>query len=569
MPFTNETSTKIPIGSYLVGRLKEMGVGHVFGVPGDFNMEFLDVIEETDGVKWIGGCNELNAGYAADGYARINGIAALVTTFGVGELSTINAVAGSFAEKVPVVHIVGTPSTKIQSKGFLMHHTLGKGDYKVYAKMYESVTVAQTNLTQANAKFEIDRILRECWLKSQPVYISLPFDICPKEIEADLSVPLDLMIPENPHESEHAAISQILDAIHHADRTIVLVDGGAGRHRVINELIKFIDHTKFPFFASPMGKGLVSEDHPLFGGIYIGSVSEPHIKHEVETSNLIIAVGRIKTDFNTGGLSYHLSAAKTIELHDDHVKIFYATYENVGMKRLLPKLTKSIENHLSSPLTLQPVYQPAPSASDVERKKITHGWLWPKIASKVLKKNDVIVGEVGTSMFGLMDIRFPEGAIWVSQVYYGSIGYTVGATLGAGHAIENSKEERRVLLFIGDGSLQVTVQEISTMIRSGLSPIIFVINNDGYTIERLIHGKMESEYNDIQPWQYMKLLEFFGAGNRGHSTKIQTKQELEDFIPRLNTTSGLHLIEIVMDKRDGPRALLGTIKENKKRQEGK
>ncbi|GES96149.1 pyruvate decarboxylase [Rhizophagus clarus] len=277
-----------------------------------------------------------------------------------------------------------------------------------------------------------------------------------------------------------------------------------------------------------MGKGVISENHPLFGGIYIGNVSEPHVQRGVKEADLILSIGSLKSDFNTGGFTYLVSAEKTIEFRHDRVKIFYAVYENVSMRQILPKLTSRLERQPS--LTqVEPPYQYQPTMEETNSQQITQSWIWKEIASKFLKPNDIIVAETGTSLFGLMDVRFPEGATFISQVLYGSIGYSVGATLGATLAAKNNKIKRRIVLFVGDGSFQLTAQEISTMIRNNLDPIIFVLNNDGYTIERMIHG-MERKYNDIQPWHYCKTLEYFGAGKKGNTVKVSTKKELESFL---------------------------------------
>ncbi len=148
------------VADYIADRLAELHIKDVFGVPGDFNLEFLDHITGHDALHWVGNANELNAGYAADGYARMNGIGAVVTTFGVGELSAINAIAGSFSENVPVVHIVGAPSKDAQASRRLLHHSLGDGDFSHFRRMAREVTSAVADLTQADAVEEVDRVLR-------------------------------------------------------------------------------------------------------------------------------------------------------------------------------------------------------------------------------------------------------------------------------------------------------------------------------------------------------------------------------------------------------------------------
>lgn len=139
--------TQYTVSTYLLDRLSELGIEHIFGVPGDYNLAFLDDVVAHEKLEWVGNCNELNAAYLADGYARIKGIAALITTFGVGELSAINGVAGSYAENVPVIKITGTPPTTVMENGALVHHTLGDGKFDHFSNMYREITVAQTNLT--------------------------------------------------------------------------------------------------------------------------------------------------------------------------------------------------------------------------------------------------------------------------------------------------------------------------------------------------------------------------------------------------------------------------------------
>ena len=176
----------------------------------------------------------MTLGYAADGYARITGIGAVVTTFGVGELSAINAIAGAYSEYVPIVHIAGCPSTVSQKNGMLLHHTLGNGDFNVFSNMSREVSCAVSHLDDANeASLLIDNAIRECFLKSRPVYIRLPTDIVQKKIEgARLSTPLDLNYPENDKEKEEYVVNVVLRYINEAKNPMILVDACAIRHRV-------------------------------------------------------------------------------------------------------------------------------------------------------------------------------------------------------------------------------------------------------------------------------------------------------------------------------------------------
>lgn len=194
----------------------------------------LDYIAKTGGLRWVGNCNELNAGYAADGYARVNGIAALVTTFGVGELSAVNAIAGAYSEYVPIVHIVGVPSTISQRNGMLLHHTLGNGDFKVFAKMSAEISCATGHLMDPyEIPTLIDNAIRECYVKSRPVYLTLPTDMVQKKVEgARLNKKIDLSFPPNDEEAENYCVDVVLKYLQEATNPVVLVDACAIRHRV-------------------------------------------------------------------------------------------------------------------------------------------------------------------------------------------------------------------------------------------------------------------------------------------------------------------------------------------------
>lgn len=131
---------------HVLSRLRETGVTDIFGVPGDFAFPVNDAICHAPGMRWIGCCNELNAAYAADGYARIKGVGALCTTYGVGELSALAGIAGSYAEHLPIFHLVGMPNMAVQASRALVHHTLGNGEYDLFHRMTEPVVCARSIL---------------------------------------------------------------------------------------------------------------------------------------------------------------------------------------------------------------------------------------------------------------------------------------------------------------------------------------------------------------------------------------------------------------------------------------
>lgn len=547
----------ITLGRYLFERLNQVKVQTIFGLPGDFNLSLLDKIYEVEGLRWSGNANELNAAYAADGYSRVKGLSAIITTFGVGELSALNGIAGSYAEHVGVLHIVGVPSISSQAKQLLLHHTLGNGDFTVFHRMSSNISQTTAFIKDINsAPAEIDRCIREAYVFQRPVYLALPANLVDDFVSSELlKTPVDLSLKPNDPESEDEVVNTVLELVSKAENPVILVDACANRHDVKAETKDLIDKTQFPAFVTPMGKGAVDEQHPRFGGVYVGTLSKPDVKAQVESADLVLSVGALLSDFNTGSFSYSYKTKNIVEFHSDHIKIRNATFPGVQFKAVLQKLNSKI-----GPVVKDYKPYPVPSlklttSPSAPETPLTQEWLWTKVSSW-FRPGDVVITETGTSAFGIVQSRFPNNTTGISQVLWGSIGYSVGATLGAVTAAEELDKEKRVILFVGDGSLQLTVQEISTMIRWGLTPYIFVLNNAGYTIERLIHGE-KATYNDVQPWDHLALLKTFGAKNY-ESIRVSTTGEFDKLAndAAFAKNDKIRLIEVMLPVMDAPMNLV-------------
>lgn len=521
----------------------------------------MDLIEDDKDLVWGNNANELNAAYAADGYARIRGAGAIVTTFGVGELSAINGIAGSYAEMLPIIHIVGTPNTASQHDRKLLHHSLGDGDFQVFTNMSSMVSVASTHLTHDRAIQEIDHVIKTAYLRKRPGYIGFPLDLMKKEVKIPEALlrPLDLTKPKNPTDNQNAAMQNILDLLKKSKRPAIILDGCILRQHLEKEVEDFVRKSGYPTYTAPMGKGAIDENIKNFRGCYSGNVSLQAIKKEVEQADLLIEIGSIKSDFNTGNFSYGLEKKKTISLHSFGTAIYYAEYPGVGMFELLPLLTDNLPK-IDLQWELGERAKPAPIEESIE--KITHNYLWNKVP-EYMSPNSIILSETGTSEFGVFNLDGPKDTIFISQILWGSIGYSVGATLGAAMA----DRKRQTYLFVGDGSFQLTAQEVSVMIRHGLTPVIFLLNNDGYLIEKMIHGPHRS-YNNYQMWEYSKTLEYFGGhlehnrlgGNKpssiGVEVRVSTRKEFEDAMTKVNQQPGkIHFLEVIMPQFDAPREL--------------
>ncbi len=407
-----------------------------------------------------------------------------------------------------------------------------------------SCVVAKLN-DPHEAAMLIDNALRECWVRSRPVYITLPTDMVQKKVEGErLKTPIDLNFPKNDPEKEDYVVDVVLKYLHAAKNPIILVDACAIRHRALDEVHALVEKSGLPTFVAPMGKGAIDETLPTFGGVYAGDGSPKGVKERVESADLVLSIGAIKSDFNTAGFTYRVSQLTTIDFHSDYIRVKYSEYPGVRMNGVLKKVTEKM-GKLNIQAGPQADNDIAEEEQDMSKDHIvTHAWFWPRVG-QWLQPNDVVITDTGTANFGIWETRFPKGVMALSQVLWGSIGYSVGACQGAAIAAREI-DNRRTVLFVGDGSFQLTAQEVSTMIRHGLKPIMlvflrlafpgrtltnhdsFIICNEGYTIERLIHG-MDATYNDIQQWKYKDLLSVFGADPKKAKTfQVRTKQEVHD-----------------------------------------
>ena len=540
------TSSEITVAQYLLFRLKEIGVDHLFGVPGDFVLGFFNQVLKS-GLMYVGTCNELNAAYAADGYARIRGIGAFASTYGVGELSAINGVAGAFAERVPVVVITGSPATINFRTRPLLHHTLG--DYQIPLRIYEKITAASTELVSAeSAPAEIDRVLSACLSHQQPVYISIPSDMVMMKCKPPNAFVFPMLGPSD-QDALGEAIKEAVKMLNKAQKPVVIGDVELIRFKLQKEFAGFLDKTGFPYVTMMLGKTVLSEHHPQFIGLFEGERSRDYVRNRVESADCILQLGALMTDLNTGGFTTNLDDSKTISANIRSVKIKHHYFQNVHLHDFILGLTKKLPQRDPATLEIECAsdscihrytepYQPE------AQKTLTIKRFFDRM-SHFIEDNSIVIAETGVSLFSAAEMLMPEGVTFIGQTFYGSIGYTVGATLGAGMAAP----QRQAVLFVGDGSFQVTCQDISTMIRNRLRPVIFLINNDGYTIERVI---CDRPYNDIQPWHYHKLVDVFGGGL---GLDVRTEGELEDALGKAAKADGLVFIEIHTGRLDCPEAL--------------
>lgn len=528
------------VGEYLMDCLSEAGVNKVFGVPGDFNLAFLDDIISHENLDWVGNTNELNASYAADGYARLNGIAAMVTTFGVGELSAVNGIAGSYAERVPVIQITGAPSTVVENAGKYVHHSLGEGQFNNYRKMYEEITTAQGYITTENAQQEIPRLINAALSEKRPVHIHLPIDVAQSEIE--ITEGFKLAEPEQQDVSN--IVKMVQEKLQSAKQPVIIAGHEINSFKLHEQLNEFAQLTQIPVAQLSLGKGAFNEESPLYMGIYDGSIAEENIRNYVDNSDAILNIGAKLTDSATAGYSFGFDIDDVVMINHYNFKLNETKIFDITLPNLINGLLDvNYENKASYPK----LKRAAKGNYTVNNEPLTQETYF-KMMQEFIGIDDVVLAEQGTSFFGAYDLNLYKDNTFIGQPLWGSIGYTLPATLGT----QLADLYRRNILLIGDGSLQLTAQDLSTMIREDLKPVIFVINNDGYTVERKIHGENQP-YNDIQMWDYKLLPAVFGGKDKVAIHDVETSEDLEKTLLNINSKPNqMHFVEVKMAASDAP-----------------
>ena len=306
------------VADYLLTRLSQAGVISVFGVPGDFNFPILDAIAARPALAWQGMATEQGAGYAADSYARLRGLGAVVTTFGVGELSAINAIAGAYAESVPVVHIVGTPALTARNADVTLHHNLPGGDYDHFARMAAEVTAAQADLRTATAAAEIDRVLSTAMRTSRPVYITIPADVAGAPVPAPKGrLPKTGEVAGADPAVLAAFAARARSFLDTAASASVLVGHLAARYRVTRAVRDLAGAGDLPVAVLSTAKGDFPESDPRFAGLYAGQASAKRTRVAVEDTDVLITVGVTLADTVTGGRTHRLPEDRRLDLSPD------------------------------------------------------------------------------------------------------------------------------------------------------------------------------------------------------------------------------------------------------------
>jgi pyruvate decarboxylase len=529
------------VGNYLATRLEQIGLKHYFVVPGDYNLMLLDQLLWNKNIQQIGCCNELNASYAAEGYARANGAGAVVVTYNVGVFSALNGIAGAYAENLPVIFISGGYNTNDASANHYLHHTLGTHDFSYQYEMIQKVTCDAVQIFHAeDAPYLIDHAICTALRERKPAYIEIPCNLAnlpctePQPFES-------LLLPER---SDPKALASAVDAVasllNDAQKPLLLAGSRLRSYGAIESFRALAEALGCGVAVMPDAKSFFPEEHPQFVGIYWGSVSTPGCEEVVKDADVILSAGPMYTDYTTVGWSALPTKDRTISIDPNYARLPGADYTGVVLAEFLSALAKKVRKNGATLLQYQNelVTRISPAQADMNAP-LTRVEMVRQI-QKDLDAETTLLVESGDSWFNGEYMHLPNGARFEIEMQWGSIGWSVPATFGYALGLETN---RRLISMIGDGSFQLTAQEVANMIHYKLSNItIFLVNNRGYVIESAIH---DGPYNYYKNWDYAGLINAWNAEDgHGLGLKATTTGELANAIKRAREhTDGPTLIE--------------------------
>jgi indolepyruvate decarboxylase len=534
------------VGSYLAKRLQQIGLKHHFAVAGDFNLVLLDQLLTVKELEQVYCCNELNCGYSAEGYARACGAAAAVVTFSVGGLSAMNAIGGAYAENLPVILVSGAPNSNDRATEHLIHHTLATHDWSYQLEIAKKLTCAAVSITSANdAPHQIDHAIRSALREKKPAYIDIACNVASAPCDAPGPISAILGEEQSDPETLRAAIAAAAEFLQVKQKPILLIGSKLRAAGAEKQAIELAEALGCAVTVMAAAKSFFPEDHPQFAGIYWGEVSAPGAREIFDWADGVLCIGTIFNDYSTVGWTAMPSGAGVLTADQHRVYLEGHDFGRIHLRDFLSGLAGKVQKRPATMVEYQRIRpQPSPQKPAKPEAKLTRAEIFRQVQA-LINANTTVIAETGDSWFNGMALSLPSTARFEIEMQWGSIGWAVPATFG--YAVGASS--RRIIALIGDGSFQLTAQEVAQMIRRKLPVIIFLINNHGYTIEVEIH---DGPYNNIKNWDYAGLIQAFNAEDgRGRGLRATSGRELEEAIKvAVANHDGPTLIECVIDRDD-------------------
>jgi indolepyruvate decarboxylase len=521
----------------LLQALKDHGAREIFGLPGDFVLPFFKVIEESGILPHFTLSHEPGVGFAADAAARYHcGLGVAVITYGAGAFNIVNATAGAYAERSPVVVISGAPGAAERSSGFFLHHQARTIETQL--AVFKEISCDQAVLTDpATAPHEIARVLRSARDRSLPVYIEFPRDMVGVET-ARVQV-----LPDRP--TDRAALaectSEILEKLTGAKSPVIVVDVEVRRYGVEQRVAELARRLRIPVVTTFMGRGLLAGAPDVVRGTYLAAAGHPAVTRLVERSDALLLLGVIVSDTNFALSQRQLDPRRTILAIDRTVRVGHHLYPDLPIEDVVSALvrrakpTAARRRQAASPRPKYPrglkrdntAIRPSDIATAINDLFDRHGVM-------------PMTSDVGDCLFTAMEI---ENTDLAAPGYYAGMGFGVPGGIGVAAATG-----RRPLILVGDGAFQMTGWELGNCRRYGLDPVVVLFNNESWEMLRAFQP--ESKFNDLDDWNFAALAPSLG----GHGERVATRRELAAALERAIARRGqFSLIEVML-----PRGAIST-----------
>jgi pyruvate decarboxylase len=506
----------------------------------------LDQLLTNKDLKQVYCSNELNCGFSAEGYARAHGAAAAVVTFSVGALSAFDAIGGAYAENLPVILISGAPNSNDRATEHLLHHTLGTPDFSYQLEMAKKITCAAVSITSAiDAPDLIDSAIRTALRERKPAYIEIACNISAAPCAAP--GPVSAVVNEEPSDPEalEAAVVAAAGYLRNKKKPVLLIGSKLRAGGAEKEAVQLAGALGCSVVVMAAAKSFFPEDHPQFAGIYWGEVSAPGAREIVDWSDGIVCIGAVFNDYSTVGWTAMPSGPDVLNADLGRVYFDGHDFSRIRLREFLSALARAVEKRDATMVEYRRIQSERPAEKPAKPDaKLMRAEVVRQIRPLVTADTTVVV-ETGDSWFNGMMLKLPGGARFEVEMQWGHIGWSVPAAFG--YAV--AAPERRIIALIGDGSFQLTAQEVAQMIRRKLPVIIFLMNNHGYTIEVELH---DGPCNNIKNWDYAGLISAFNAEDgKGRGLRATNGGELGEAIKvALANREGPTLIECVIDRDD-------------------
>lgn len=520
------------VAEFLIERLGNAGVKHVFGVSGDYITDFIFKISQSE-INFIANTDENHAGFAADAYARAHGIGCVCATYSVGALKLCNSIAGAYAEKSPVVIISGSPGIKERNEDFLLHHVVESFDNQ--QKIFAHITCHSVVLDNpTTAGWKIDYALEMLKTHKQPVYIELPRDIASQPVKYDVYTQGTPEEEKTDQESLKEAMQESIEWIKASSKPVIMAGVQITRFSLDESLVRFAEKHEMPILTTLLSKSSIDEDHPLFAGVYYGDqTSQENIKRLVDDSDCLLILGEMLTDTMAGFETPKFTKRQTISCSTEKIKIKNHIFKDIkfqdfcrelfkldlGKKEKIKIEKKKIENFVFRKNT----------AITVDR-------FFEKINSFLTNKM-AIVADIGESLFGSAELKVSHHQ-FISPAFYCSMGLAIPGALG----FQMARPNIRPIVILGDGAFQMSLSELSTILQHNLNPIICILNNRGYATERF-----KEKNSTIRDWNYHKICDMI---NGGVGFKVETEEDLDVSFKEAIKNSTLSIINVCLDPSD-------------------